>query len=588
MRAGAASKPAPPAPTSKCFRWFFPHFHGWQHPNHQGQIIDQIPYVLKKWIVRLVAAITLASGALDLYSLMGSPLPGRAQIVFEESPLGFFHLARFVTLLIGFALVISSANLWRRKKRAWQAVVLLTVVAAAIHLARGLDYRELSLSAVLLGLLAATRRSFSVGSGVPNLRWGLVRLGLAVGAALAYGTAGFWLLDTREFGINFHFGGAMLQTLLFLTLQGDPAIVPHTRYARWFLDSLMLTTGVTLAYALFEVFRPVLYRYRTLPLERAMARAIVSRHGRTGLDYFKYWHDRSFFFSETGESFLAYKVGGGHAIVLGDPVGPECEFEELVRGFEMLCRENDWRVAFLQTLPDFLPLYRKLGYRKLKIGDSAFVDLAEFSLECKRYRRLKAKVGQLEMQGVRLVLYETPLPDDALLEAREVSESWLRIPGRRERAFTLGLFEERYLRQTPLYAVLDAKGRMLAFANEIPSYAEGEATLDLMRHRQDSLPGVMDYLFTKVILEKKRLGYRRFGLGMAPMSGFHETEESTLEERAVHHFMQRLNFLFNYQGLRHFKAKFATGWEPRYLVYRNVLTLPRVASAIADVLEIHD
>ena len=39
-----------------------------------------------------------------------------------------------------------------------------------------------------------------------------------------------------------------------------------------------------------------------------------------------------------------------------------------------LCRENDWGLAFHQTLPDFLAVYESLGLKKLKIGDDAIVE----------------------------------------------------------------------------------------------------------------------------------------------------------------------------------------------------------------------
>ena len=77
-------------------------------------------------------------------------------------------------------------------------------------------------------------------------------------------------------------------------------------------------------------------------------------------------------------------------------------------------------------------------------------------------------------------------------------------------------------------------------------------------------------------------------MGLAPMSGFREGEEAGAEERAVQYFLQRSNFLFSYSGLAEYKAKFATHWEPRYAVYRNVLDLPRLAVALVRVSGLKD
>jgi lysylphosphatidylglycerol synthetase-like protein (DUF2156 family) len=49
---------------------------------------------------------------------------------------------------------------------------------------------------------------------------------------------------------------------------------------------------------------------------------------------------------------------------------------------------------------------------------------------------------------------------------------------------------------------------------------------------------------------------------------------------------KRLNFLFSFRGLYRYKAKFATSWEPRYLVYSNALELPRTAFALRRISEI--
>jgi lysylphosphatidylglycerol synthetase-like protein (DUF2156 family) len=47
-----------------------------------------------------------------------------------------------------------------------------------------------------------------------------------------------------------------------------------------------------------------------------------------------------------------------------------------------------------------------------------------------------------------------------------------------------------------------------------------------------------------------------------------------------------MGFLFSYSGLRHYKAKFADEWEPRYLIYQSVLALPQVALALTKVSEL--
>ena len=75
---------------------------------------------------------------------------------------------------------------------------------------------------------------------------------------------------------------------------------------------------------------------------------------------------------------------------------------------------------------------------------------------------------------------------------------------------------------------------------------------------------------------------------MAPMKGFKDGERATLEERLIHGLFQKLNFLFSFRGLYQYKAKFATCWEPRYLIYRNLMQLPHTALALRRLSEIEE
>jgi phosphatidylglycerol lysyltransferase len=533
-----------------------------------------------------VTLATLGSGLINLRSAMGRSLPHRVHSLKALFPLEFIHVSRFLTVLIGFALVLTSLNIYKRKKRAFQLAMLLSCVSVVFHITKGLDYEEATFSFALLLLLLLVRRSFTVRSNVPDAPQAFVKLGAALAVALAYGVAGFWFLDPREFGINFSVGDALHRTFLFLTFVGDPTLIPHSRHARWFLDSLQIVTATSIVYSIYSLFQPILYRLRTLPHERDMAARIVWRHGRCAQDFFKYWADKSFFFSPSRESFLAYRVGRGLAVVLGDPVGPTDEMEALIREFKAFCEENGWRHCYYQTLPDMLPIYNRLKYKKLKIGDDAIVDLPHFTFQGKASKRLRSKVTQLRKRGITAEYLEPPQPDWVLQQAEEVSKEWLHIPGRRERGFTLGHFDTGYLRSEPIFAVRDTTGKFLAFANVIPSFRKGEATIDLMRHRLEAPNGSMDYLFAELFLCLKERGYQRFNLGMAPMAGFQEHEQASIEERAIHYFMKQLGFLFSFSGLYQYKSKFANAWEPRYAIYQNPLDLPRLGLALRAVSEL--
>ena len=504
----------------------------------------------------------------------------------EVFPLEFLNVSRFLSFLTGFALAVTSLNIFKRKRRAYSTALVVSGLSVLFHLTKGLDYLEAASSAVLMAVLFLARDRFKVKSRVPDFRATLARLAMGLAAALLYGTAGFWLLDKREFGIEFTVADGVRRTLSALAFNTDGSLVPQTRFAAWFLGSLDLISATALIYALISLFRPVFYRLRTLPQERNRAAAILDGHGRSALDPFKLAADKRYYFLPTGRTFLAYRMARSFAVVLADPVGPENEIGSIIESFGGLCEENDWKLAFYQTLPDFLSHYREAGFKKMKIGDDAIVDLASFSLDGKRMKHIRHAANQFEREGIRAVYHEPPVPDEILAGAREVSDDWLRLPGRRERGFAVGAFSEEEVRSTPVFAATQADGRLLAFMNVIRSYAPGETTIDLMRHRRDAPHGIMDSLFVQLFERQREKGFKRFNLGLAPMSGFREGEEAGAEERAVQYFLQRLNFMFSYSGLLEYKAKFATSWEPRFVIYRNVLDLPRLAVALVRVSEL--
>jgi phosphatidylglycerol lysyltransferase len=180
---------------------------------------------------------------------------------------------------------------------------------------------------------------------------------------------------------------------------------------------------------------------------------------------------------------------------------------------------------------------------------------------------------------------EVPHILDAL---REVSDDWLKSRAGAEKGFSLGYFDPAYLSRFPV-AVVERQGRILAFSSLWPGPGMVELSSDLMRHRHDAPKGIMEILFSHLLTWGKDHGYRRFALGMAPLSG---VATSPVETSPVASLWNRLGtFLFEhgeaiyrFQGLRAFKDKFDPVWEPRYLAYVGGMRLPRILADVSALI----
>jgi phosphatidylglycerol lysyltransferase len=540
-------------------------------------------------LVPITAVIVTGSGLFNLISLMRVPFPtSQPEWLHELFPLDFVGISRSVTLLLGFCLLLSAGHLLARKKRAVQLAIGLAIASGIFHLTKGWDVQEAVCSFGVAGLLFYVRKAFPLGSAKPDLPLAIKRAAAAFLFAGLYGAAGFWLLEPREFGRNFHWWEAVANTIRLMLFVSDSSLSPRTPDAVWFMDSLYLISAAAFVYCGVTLFRPVKYRFRRNESDRERARRIAEEFGRSGQDYFKHGPDKSIFFSQTRRSFLAYRVANHFALVLGDPVGPDEDVEAAARQFVEYCQRQGWRLSFHQVHPDRLWIYERLGFQKLKIGDEALVNLDLFSLRGSARKEFRNTVTRLDRAGYDVCRIDPPLSSATIEKLKRVSDEWLAIPGHRERRFTLGHFDPAYLRSTPVYVATDESGEIAAFLNLVPSYDISLETIDLMRRRGDSVNGLIDYLFANTFLDLKARGRRRCSLGMAPIAEFTENDAPTPDEKLVQWLVRQFPSLFRADSLRRFKAKYAHSWEPRFEVYQGRLDLPRIAKAIRSICEIQE
>jgi phosphatidylglycerol lysyltransferase len=524
--------------------------------------------------VHFMALLTAGMGLINLVSAVRPSLHGRIELLARISPLEVRNGGHLTAALAGFALLLLSAGLWRRKRTAWLLTLIVLGASVLSHLIKGLDYEEAGI-AVFLGIwLYMLRPNFHARSDTPSIKQGFIILLASLSFTLLYGAAGFYLLD-RHFNLTFGVWSALRQTFIMFTQFYDPGVKPLTGFGRYFGGSIYTVGGITLAYALWMLIRPVLLRQPASLEERERARRIIEQYGRTALARLTFLPDKQYLFTKGG-SVVSYVVKGRVAITLGDPIGPFEDAADAIREYVDYCKRNDWMASFYQVLPDYLKDYVDAGFNAVCIGQEAIVNLADFTMEGKTNKGLRSGYNKIARLGYKAEVVPAPVPEQTLSEMGRISDEWLTSVKGTEKRFSLGWFDLGYLRSTPIMTVLDPQGSMIAFANLLPEYAKAEMTIDLMRHRDHMENGVMDFLFASLLIWARDNDLATFSLGLSSLAGIGESLDDPALERALHYFYEHVTVFYNFKGLHEYKNKFHPEWQPRYLIYPGAAALPSV------------
>ena len=481
---------------------------------------------------------TLA-GLLSIVSALTPEAADRLRLIGGVLPPGVPDAARTVALALGIAMIWLSRGLARRKRRAWGLAVAVVIASALAHLAKGLDFEEATVHLLLLAALFRTRRQF-VAPGDPLTVLPL----LQVTAALA----------------------VCAPLLVFAWLETD---------RRW----ERVETGVLLVMAALA-FRALWLWLRPHPFvppcveDRERATELVHEHGSDSLAYFALRRDKSYFFSPSGDSFLAYRVLGGTALVAGDPIGESGERHALVQEFVRVAHTKGWRVAVAGASAEALADYASLGFKSMYLGDEAVIKPSEFSLEGRAIRKVRQSVSRLEKGGYEVRVLSTADADDGLRdELLAVSEEWRgNWP---ERGFTMAMDAMFRYPDTVLAVALAPDGTVGGFLQLVPSPASEGYSLSSMRRRKDTPNGLMEYLITETVIWARAQNVTELSLNFAVFADFLAADEDARRvTRAVRWALLKADRLFQLERLHSFNRKFFPHWRRRYFCFERWSDFP--------------
>jgi phosphatidylglycerol lysyltransferase len=537
--------------------------------RQRRNLLERTSAWVQSWMAPLVPrffAVTIfLSGSLLLVSGATPEVPDRLLWLRRALPLPLIELSNLMGSIIGVGLLLLANALRQRLDAGYVGTLLLLAGGAVASLVKGLDWEEASLLSMMALLLIPCHRFFYRRSSLLaqplSLGWWLSAAVAAVGSIVVFELAYRHVEYSNE--LWWHFDHA--------------AQAPRSLRATFGAGVALLAVG---ALRLLRPAPPV----PELPTPRDLDRAqvIASKFPRT-TGYLALLGDKEILFHEHGSAFLMYGVSGRTWIAMGDPIGSATEQEDLAWRFTELADRHGARAIFYEVSEQALPLYLDLGLDLHKLGEEGRVPLQDFSLEGSHRKGLRSTQNRMAREQCRFEVVPPDRVPDLLDELEAISNAWLAEKRTREKRFSLGFFDRNYLERLPV-AIVRRANRIVAFANVWPSEMKLELTIDLMRYDENAPPGVMEFLFTQLMLWGRMEGYQYFGLGVAPLSGFEEHRLAPLWNRIGALLFRHGEHFYNFQGLRDFKEKFDPEWEPRYLAAPGGLTTPLVLTRIAALI----
>jgi phosphatidylglycerol lysyltransferase len=516
-------------------------------------------------VPRVLAVSTFLAGSILLFSGATPARAGRLGWLHDFLPLPIIVVSHFFGSVAGAGLLILARGIQRRLDAAYHLTIALLGAGIVFSLLKEFDYEGAIILTLMLLAFIPSRRYFYRKASLTEERFtpgwivaillvvlGSVMLGIMSYGNPAVGAARFWDFSLRAQAPRFVRGTAGVIALFIIV-----AVARLMRPAR---PARALPSGEELD----ELW----------PVVRASPEAEAN---------LVFLGDKSLLVNEQHTGFVMYAVAGRSWVALGDPVAPPDEMAPLAQRFVELCDQHGGWAVFYKASRQQLYLYLDLGLSVVKLGEEARVPLADFSMDGPERRNLRRMWRRAVQEGCSFEVVDAAEVCGMLPRLHAISDEWLASKHTREKRFSLGFFDERYLSRYPA-AIVRKNGDIVAFANVWESGEKTELSVDLMRFATAAPPGVMRYLLVELMLWGKERGYTWFNLGMAPLSGLQASVVAPLWNQlgtAIYGHGERF---YNFQGVRDFKEWFHPVWEPKYLVSSGGAARPVIIANIASLI----
>jgi len=527
---------------------------------------EQISKILGFIIPPVFAMLLLLSGVMLLVSGAMPPFADNIQLLNHIETLPLLEISHLMGSIIGVCLLFMARGIFLRLDAAYFGVLVLLALGTVVSMLKGLDWREASILATLFILFLPTHGYFRRKSPLSQMSLPIGWIALIALIMMATAWVGFYSYKhvdyTDDLWFQFTFGGD----------------------ASRFLRALVLSGAVCTAFILYNIFRVARPRLKnTLTDSDLVDLSKLAQSSDDTSGFLSLLQDKTILWHESRKAFIMYRTTSRYWIAMGDPVGDASLFNELLWSFRENADNYGAKIVFYEVSKKYLPLYLDLGLILLKIGEEARIPLSDFNLEGGKREKQRKTRNKYSKLGYVVRLLTPEELETTLPTLRKISDSWLALKKAREKSFSLGFFDEDYLRRTKV-AVVEKDGQILAFANVWMLDNKEEITVDIMRYAVDAPPNMMEYLFVELILWAKQENYEWFNLGMAPLSGLESHPLAPMWHKIGLLVFRHGEEFYNFEGLQAYKDKFEPVWTPHYIAVPPGLHVPVILLRIASLI----
>ena len=530
------------------------------------------------WIARIVAAV----GMMTILSALLPALRGRVDLVTAILPDYAPDAATTGALATGTILIVLSRALRRGKFRAWLLTTVISVVTVVLHLVKGLDVEEATVTMAALVLLVSARPNFTARPDRRSLSR-VLAVALA-GPVLATVLGWMWLSIDADGQLPGTTGRERLREA-FEGLVGFTGPVQFARPpdADHAAIALLILGATVFGLLVLALTMPAGGPHPLTPDEDARTRELLGTWGKVdSLSYFATRGDRSVIFSKSGKAAVTYRVVGTVSLAAGDPIGDPEAWGGAIDAWLAEARSYGWVPAALGVSEAGATAFHRAGLDALELGDEAIVDVGCFSLEGRSMRGVRQAVARCERAGLTIECIRVRDLDEATRdEIRARADEWR--DGAVERGFSmaLGRLADPVDGASVVVLARDCSGSVKGLLNFVPWGPDG-LSLDLMRRDHGAENGIIEHMVVGLWCRCTELGVRRFSLNFAVFrSVFARGDRLGAGPvlRLWRSVLLTLSRFWQIESLYRANAKYQPTWEPRFLCFARPGDLPRIGTA---------